>query len=338
MLPAAAPSAQQTQETTPPPAFPPAEPGSLGYSAERLEAAAEALRSWAREGRIVGGEGRTLLHEVAGWRDCDRERWRPMERDTLFRLQSMAKPVLGTAALMLAEEGALSLADPVHRHVPEFDVDGLRGITVRQLLDHTAGLGYPEYNKRVWNGAFSSRNAAIRSLAERGAVHPPGEQFRYDNAHSDVLAEGGGRYASAYLIRGSDTVRYWDAAESEAAPFFRGAGGLYSTPLDYARFLSLWIQGGRAGGARLLDAETVCEARSGGELSRAAGGLPYGLHWAVFSSPGDPLVFGHDGSDGTIAIAAPDRRLIVVYFTQTRGTPTLVEMLELVAAAAPEGR
>ena len=50
----------------------------------------------------------------------------------------------------------------------------------------------------------------------------------------------------------------------------------------------------------------------------------------IFAEPPDSaLVFGHAGSDGTIAIAVPERRVVVVYFTQTRHTPTSQRMLQL---------
>ena len=52
----------------------------------------------------------------------------------------MTKPVVGVAIQMLADDGKLSIDDPVAKHLPAFDTDKSRAITIRQLLTHTSGL------------------------------------------------------------------------------------------------------------------------------------------------------------------------------------------------------
>src|SRR5579871_647549 len=54
----------------------------------------------------------------AGWRDIELKR--PVERDTIFRIASMTKPVTSVAALMLVDEGRIVLDEPIARHAPEF--------------------------------------------------------------------------------------------------------------------------------------------------------------------------------------------------------------------------
>ena len=93
----------------------------------------------------------------------DIESNRPMQKDTIFPIASMTKPITGVAVLMLVEEGKVRLTDPVSRFIPEFknttvaipieksasDDDGAtiytvpahRPITIRDLLTHTSGLG-----------------------------------------------------------------------------------------------------------------------------------------------------------------------------------------------------
>src|ERR1700712_3591978 len=53
-----------------------------------------------------------------GWRDIEREL--PVERDTIFRIASMTKPITSVAALMLVDEGRVALNDPIARYAPEF--------------------------------------------------------------------------------------------------------------------------------------------------------------------------------------------------------------------------
>jgi len=95
-----------------------------------------------------------------GWRDLEAEQ--PIERDTIFRIASMTKPITSVAALMLVEEGRIALADPISRYAPEFShmrvlrsPDGPleetdpaeRPITFEDLLTHRAGLTYGDFHR-----------------------------------------------------------------------------------------------------------------------------------------------------------------------------------------------
>ena len=81
-----------------------------------------------------------------------------MQKDSIFRIYSMSKPVTGVAMMMLYEEGKWQINDPVSRYIPEFArlkvyagknedgtpklEDARRSMTMRELMTHTAGLGY----------------------------------------------------------------------------------------------------------------------------------------------------------------------------------------------------
>src|SRR5690606_13313020 len=117
-------------------------------------------------GTVVGGRLPVLLAAVApggrvahlsayGWRDV--AAGRPVRADTLWRISSMTKPVTAVGALLLVQEGRLSLDDPVGRHLPAFaeprGYDGGSGarvrtrpaagpMLVRHLMTHTAGLAF----------------------------------------------------------------------------------------------------------------------------------------------------------------------------------------------------
>src|SRR5258706_13410563 len=98
-------------------------------------------------------------HVVRVWRfgERDKEAGLPIELDTIFRLYSMTKPITSVAAMMLYEEGAFELKDPVARYIPAFaDVRVYRGgsslapvtepatepVRIWHLLTHTSGLSY----------------------------------------------------------------------------------------------------------------------------------------------------------------------------------------------------
>ncbi|MGE8355349.1 MAG: serine hydrolase domain-containing protein, partial [Microvirgula sp.] len=93
---------------------------------------------------LVAQDGRLRHQRAAGL--ADREAGRPMSADTLFRLASVSKPIVSTAAMVLVAQQRLALDAPVTRWLPDFQprlADGAAArITPRQLLSHTAGLGY----------------------------------------------------------------------------------------------------------------------------------------------------------------------------------------------------
>ncbi len=92
-----------------------------------------------------------------------------VDRDTLWRIYSMTKPVTGMAAMLLIEDGVLGLDQPIHEILPQFremtvlkrpagplgDVEPARtAITIRHLLTHTAGLGYNIVSKGPIRDAY----------------------------------------------------------------------------------------------------------------------------------------------------------------------------------------
>jgi CubicO group peptidase (beta-lactamase class C family) len=93
---------------------------------------------------LVARDGKLVYQRAAGL--ADKKANRPMRLDTLFRLSSVSKPIVTLAALELVEQKKLSLDDAVTKWLPDFTpklVDGTAPkITIRQLLTHTAGLGY----------------------------------------------------------------------------------------------------------------------------------------------------------------------------------------------------
>jgi CubicO group peptidase (beta-lactamase class C family) len=113
---------------------------------------------------IVWREGRVANRVCVGWRDVDARL--PIERDTLFRIASMTKPITSTAALMLIDEGRVALSDPISRWAPEFThmrvlrsplgpldhtVPADRPITFDDLLTHRSGITYGAF----WPGPLA---------------------------------------------------------------------------------------------------------------------------------------------------------------------------------------
>jgi CubicO group peptidase (beta-lactamase class C family) len=141
-------------------------PEELGFAGDRLERITRAFQGYVDNGQLPGAvvliarNDKLAYFESFGYRD--RERKVAMTTDSIFRIASMTKPVVATAAMVLVEEGKLDLAAPVSQYLPEFkDLQvqtehrdpatgktevvlepQVRPMIVQDLLRHTAGLVY----------------------------------------------------------------------------------------------------------------------------------------------------------------------------------------------------
>ncbi len=153
------------------------------------------------------GEAQT---KCFGWRDVEHKL--PVERDTIFRIASMTKPITSVAALMLVDEGRLALNDPIARFAPEFsqmrvlrsptgpldDTDPAeRLITFEDLLTHRAGLTYGDLHRgpisqayrEALGGDIDSHVAPddwITRLSHLPLIHQPGAMMSY-GCSTDLL-------------------------------------------------------------------------------------------------------------------------------------------------------
>ena len=149
--------------------------------------------------------GKVLQVNEIGHRDV--EAGLPMQRDTIFRVASMTKPVTVAAAMTLVEQGRLALRDPVTHWLPELadlrvltdprgpldsTVPAIRPITVEDLMTHRSGLAYAFSVlgpiARAYAGV-SLRQDDDHWLAEVAGLpllHQPGERLTYSHS-TEVL-------------------------------------------------------------------------------------------------------------------------------------------------------
>lgn len=133
------------------------DPDAAGLDERQLARIDEHFQSrYIEPGKITGCQIAVTRHGSLGYFKSfglmDRERSRPVEEDTIWRLYSMTKPIVGVALMQLYERGIFQLTDPVSRWIPEWKnlkvrtPDGLvepdRPMNVRDCLMHTTGLGW----------------------------------------------------------------------------------------------------------------------------------------------------------------------------------------------------
>jgi CubicO group peptidase (beta-lactamase class C family) len=157
---------------------------------------------------LVAKNGEIIYRRTAGWND--REAKEILREYDLFRLASLTKLIVSTAALALVDEGKLNLDDAVTEYLPDFRpklADGREPtITVRHLLTHTAGLNYgffektdgPYHRLKVSNGFDDlavSLEENLRRIAAAPLLFEPGTAWNYSVATDvlgAVLAKAGG--------------------------------------------------------------------------------------------------------------------------------------------------
>src|SRR5437016_5255645 len=150
---------------------------TVGMSSKRLERINAFIKEYVDTNQIAGAvtlvarKGKIVHFEAQGWRD--KEDNQPMEKDAIFSLASMTKPIVSTALMMLWEDGKFMLDDPISKWLPSYAnkqvlVEGRlvkpnRPITVRHVLTHTSGLSL------VPNDVIT-RESLFASLEERAAA------------------------------------------------------------------------------------------------------------------------------------------------------------------------
>lgn len=117
-----------------------------------------------------------------GYGIADVEQNIPVTPDTVFDLASMTKPITAQAILLLAEDGKLTLDDPLSSYITDAP-ESWRGITLRNLLDHTAGFGETDVPTvdGQWLADYST--ATMLQFAKSTPLDSaPGERFQYSDS------------------------------------------------------------------------------------------------------------------------------------------------------------
>lgn len=140
---------------------------------------------------LVSRRGERLYSRAAGF--SDRESQRPMTEDAIFRLASVTKPIVATAALRMVEDGLLSLNDAVDDYLPWFTPEAPGGgrplIRLRHLLTHTSGLTYDvpdDVSTGSDPGPVIPLEENLQRLSRQPLFFRPGERWEY-GVNIDVL-------------------------------------------------------------------------------------------------------------------------------------------------------
>jgi CubicO group peptidase (beta-lactamase class C family) len=195
-----------------------AKPADVGLSPERLDRITKWLKDDSDAGKIPGAVLMILRHGKVAYFESvgllDPETRAPMRKDAIFRIYSMSKPITTTAVMMLAEQGKITLDEPIAKYIPSFKemkvgvetkdddgkislhlVDAKKPITIQDLLRHTSGITYGFFgdllvkkayvNAKVLDGDYDNAEFAER-IARLPLAFQPGTTWDYSHS-TDIL-------------------------------------------------------------------------------------------------------------------------------------------------------
>jgi len=304
---------------------------------------------------LVAKHGKIIHLDGVGLADVANNR--PMTSDTIFSIMSMTKPIVSVAALILCDEGKLSLDEPIKKWLPEFDKPQLDSITLRHLLTHTSGVVGDQRN-------VGSLADTATMLSGKSLHHQPGSQWLYSpgiTVAGRLVEVASGQPLDEFLAQricrplGMQDTTFKPNAEQlqrlasvyaydprdkqlhEANTTFLGpletrspnpSGGLYATAFDLFRFYQMLLNGGELEGQRILKPETVAEMTRPQTGDLKAGFVPgsaWGLGVGLVREPQGVTsmlsagTFGHGGMLGTQSWADPQKKAIYIVLVQSLG-------------------
>lgn len=312
--------------------------------------------------------GETAWEYAAGF--ADKEAAQAFEVGTLTRIASIAKPMTAIAVMQLVEQGKVDLDAPIQTYLPKFPVKPEGTVTVRQILQHTSGLGAYKSTKEQENSIhYASLTDALAIFQDRKLIAAPGAAFNYTSYGYVVLG------AMIEAVSGMSYAEYmrthiWERAgmsntgveivakrsQRNAALYqANGKGKLSrSTPTD----LSDRIPGGGLT-SNLSDMLNFGEAVLNGILIKRttlelmltdpgvkADGNGYGLGWYLYGvNPVHGPVFGHNGAQtgsSAFLMVLPQVSTVVVVLSNTSGampavTDITIKLFDIAAEVAAEG-
>ena len=247
--------------------------------------------------------------------------------DTLFRIGSTSKAFTSLSILMLADQGKLSLDDPVHKLAPEVWFDNPWGSTdpirIVHLLEHTTGwddIHLREYAKQAPD-SMTVREGLDYDHHSRTSRWRPGTRMAYCNSGPPVAAyiveKLSGRRFEDFVQQnlfnpiGMKTATYFEPAPGTATTLYhtdgktpytywhillRPAGSINASANDMAAYVQFYLNRGAVGGKQVVPAADIDRMEIPASTWAAKDGLKLGYGLTNYVTVADGFVYhGHDG-------------------------------------------
>jgi CubicO group peptidase (beta-lactamase class C family) len=306
---------------------------------------------------LVARNGETVFRKAYGWADVDKRQ--PMDAAVQMPIGSVTKQFTATAVMLLADEGKLSLNDPVTKFLPDFTQ--LRDVTIEHLLTHTAGV--PDYTQqwRFWlldtanEIALPDLLGRIRGKAPEFA---PGSRFDYSNSNYVLLGaiiekasgQSYGKFVEERIFvplgMGNTAFGGYERAAAMRAKGYEADGGKFSKPKAISMSMA-YAAGGLVSSVddlarwdAAISSGQLLKAPSWQRVFTAAPPGNYGFGWGIGKLQGVPE-YSHGGIiPGYTSFVArlPQQGLYVAVLTNASGDvpiEPLARRIEAVAMGKP---
>lgn len=286
---------------------------------------------------LVADGDRILLNK--GYGDANLEWNIPNEPQVKFRLGSVTKQFTATLVLLLQQDGALNVNDPVGKYLTDAPKSWDK-VTLANLLGHTSGIpsftGLKEFP--VWSASPHTHDEEIALFRDKPLEFEPGSKFEYSNSNYEVLGAviekvSGKKYEDLLHERIFDPLDMKDSgldsdeavlskhaegykpgpkgievARSESMSVPWAAGSIYSTTGDLLKWERALF------GGKVLSAESM-------KLMTTAGKGDYGMGQMITNLAGVKVVEHGGGIEGfnTNLLCAPDRNIVVIVLSNVNG-------------------
>ncbi len=258
--------------------------------------------------------------------------WDHYDQNSFSNSFSVAKSIVSLLVGVAIDEGKIkSIDDPVGNYLPHFKEGQNSKLTIRHLLEMSAGLNWDESYSSLFSvttKAYYGTNLQ-KLINGLNVVNEPGKKFDYMSGNTQMLAliveKATGKTLSAYA---SEKIWKRIGAEHSAQWSLDHTNGdekayccFYSDARDFARFGKLYLDSGMWNGQQLVSRNYVRESLTPAPLD-FEGSEPncYGYQWWLTEQKGHKIFYAR-GLSGQYIVCIPDQQIIFVRLGKKRGTP-----------------
>jgi len=300
---------------------------------------------------VLVGRGTKVLYHKAFGQAISEPTQEPMQKDTIFDLASMTKPLAtGAAILILVDRGKLDPNALVADYLPAFACGGKEQVRIKHLLTHTSGLpAYTDANSLKTQYGSPCPEKVIERICTLDAKSAPGEEFRYSCLGYITLAEivrvvtGQGvdeftrddlfvplglkdttfnppeawkpRIAATEIVDGEPLRGTVHDPLARLNAGISGNAGLFSTASDLSIYCQMLLNHGMCRGKRVLSPSAVKMLTQPQSHGRAYGFDVSSSYSWVKGPNGSPNAFCHTGYTGTSLVCDPDTGVYLILLT-----------------------
>ena len=326
-------------------------------------AQSEAIQTLLDDARRISGvpgisvsiiDGNETLYFSSGF--ADREKGQPASESTIYELASVSKAFTGAGILLLAEQGLISMTDPIQNYLPWFTLKyqgipvDMQSLTLNDFLHHTSGLTNGKHIQGIPQGNTADMlQKTVKRLVDAELAFPPGEQYNYGTVNYDVLGlvievVSGQSYESfmaeqifehlglhnTYVYK-ADAQSTGQLAQGYRTSFFitspydapdyagnKPAGYIMSNAKDMARWMN--IQMGTIQDIPEVFKTVIMKSHQGDTSVPDIDGMYYGAGWSVNI---DKTLIAHSGGNPNFATQVtvlPDEQLAVCLLSNSANT------------------